>query len=222
MKLFFNFNACLLGTCYWQDQYLTGYKNNAKRKNRISPCAPWLLSVINGAETASGCSAQSYLIGLVNESCNQSAQTKEPVGFDLPAFFFSQQQKNLSDLSHSRHAVISELVRLDLRHFKYYRYHLTVATRTAEHDEQYLKLFFQRWRTFCDLKQFKFACFDQDGTEHLHIVLWSEKPFELGYELPFKAPSLRLQPVSNGWQTPSINGYSLVCLRPHNNAENLF
>jgi hypothetical protein len=53
-------------------------------------------------------------------------------------------------------------------------------------------------------------------------VLWSEKPFELEFNYPFKDEKLHLQPAKIGWKSSSDNGYCLFCLRPHNNAKNLF
>gem|GEM_PF-6694793 len=56
----------------------------------------------------------------------------------------------------------------------------------------------------------------------MHVSIWSERTFNLRYDLPFKQPGLRLQPVSDGWKSESDNGYSKFCLKPHNSAQNLF
>ena len=174
------------------------------------------------SETASKCSAH-----LCFENCldtkflHNRARTKKPVGFDLPAFFFDQQHQNFLKQNQARHDLLNEFVRLDSRFSHFHRYHLTIATKKAELDEQYLKLLLHRWRSFCDVRHIKFVCYDEDGTEHLHVILWSTKPFELDFNYPFKNESLRLKPVENGWKSSSDNGYCLFCLRPHNNAQKL-
>lgn len=109
-----------------------------------------------------------------------------------------------------------------MRHFHWQRYHLTVSTRNAEHDELYLKLFFKRWRSFCEMRHVKFVSYNQDNTEHLHIAIWSTKAFDLNFAIPFNNSVLNLQPVEDGWKSGSNNKFSQFCLKPHNSAENLF
>lgn len=115
-----------------------------------------------------------------------------------------------------------ELLRLDARFSHYHLYHLIISTKKSEADEQYLKIFIKRMRLDCDAHYVKFVCYDEDGTEHLHVPLWLSKPFESIRKINFKDARNRLEPVKNGWKSESHNGYHNICLLPHNNAAALF
>lgn len=114
--------------------------------------------------------------------------------------------------------MLSELVRLDKGFENYHRYHLTIASKDLKLDNGIFKLIAKQWRYFCDLQFFKTLCFDGDGTAHLHIVLWSAEKFRPEFYPKFKGELLTL----DGWKSPAVNGYSIVCLKPHNSAERLF
>jgi len=76
----------------------------------------------------------------------------------------------------------------------------------------------RRWRSFSKIQYFKSVCFDADGTAHLHIAILSEEKFRPEFYPVFKNPLLQLE----GQKSRAVNKYSIVCLKAHNSAKNLF
>lgn len=76
----------------------------------------------------------------------------------------------------------------------------------------------KKWRSFSDIQYFKSVCFDDDGTAHLHTVILSAEKYRPEFYPTFKNPLLNI----DGQKSPAVNKYSIVCLKPHNSAKNLF
>ncbi len=76
----------------------------------------------------------------------------------------------------------------------------------------------RRWRSFSEIQYFKSVCFDGDGTAHLHIAILSKEKYRPEFYPVFKNPLLHLE----GQKSRAVDKYSIVCLKAHNSAKNLF
>lgn len=115
----------------------------------------------------------------------------------------------------------TEIIRLGAQYSRYHLYHLILSTKNTEADGALLKVIVKSWRSFCDVQCIRFLCYDSDGTEHLHVVIWSALQFQPEFYPKFRLDFMQLGIDSFGWKSQPINGYSVFCLRRHSSLSNL-
>jgi len=115
----------------------------------------------------------------------------------------------------------AEIMRLGTQYSRYNLYHHILSTKNTEADAALLKANVKTWRSFCDVQCIRFLCYDSDGTEHLHVVIWSALEFRPEFYPKYRLDVMQLSTDSFGWKSQPINGYSFFCLRRHNSLSQL-